>query len=130
MANRRLQKKRTKDLIKSMRKKRGYPIPPWEYVAEKDVNFMEAYDKLYTLALMRGKVLPVKTKELIVISLFAFRGNEGGAYNHMKRALKHGATKQEILEALKTSIIPGGAPTFTVGLRALMRIEQEEQKVR
>ena len=65
---------------------------------------------------------------LIAIALLAFRGNENGVYEHIKRALKHGANKKEILEALETAVIPGGAPTFGTGLRALMRIEKEEER--
>jgi len=48
-------------------------------------------------------------------------------YNHCKRALRLGATKQELLEAIETTIIPGGTPTFGTGLRALMRIEEDEK---
>lgn len=121
---------RIKDLIESMKRERGYLPPPWVYAAEKDVDFMEAYNNLYDLGLNAGKALPVKTRELIAIVLLAFRGNEASVYEHMKRALKHGATKQEILEALETSIIPGGAPTLGTGLRALLRIEEEEQKAK
>lgn len=117
--------KRIKDLIEAMKKERGYMPPPWEYAVEKDIGFMEAYDKLYNVA---GKSLPVKTRELIVTVLHAFRGNEGGVYEHMKRALKHGATKREVLDALETALLPGGAPTFGTGLRALLKIEEEDKK--
>lgn len=120
--------KRKKDLREAMEKARGYMPSAWAYVLDKDLDFMEAYDNLYNCALMEGKALPIKTKELIAIALLAFRGNENGVHDHMKRALKHGANKMEILEALETAIIPGGAPTFGTGLRALMRIEKEEEK--
>ncbi|TRZ47100.1 carboxymuconolactone decarboxylase family protein [bacterium] len=120
--------KRVKRLIKEMEKERGYLPAPWKYVVQKDIAFMEAYNKLYTCGLNDGKALPVKTRELIAIVLLAFRGNENGVYEHIKRALKHGATKQEILEALETSVIPGGVPTLATGLRGLMRIEEEEEK--
>jgi len=46
----------------------------------------------------------------------------------MKRALKFGATKEELLEAVETSIVPGGAPTFSIGLKALMRLEEDDKK--
>ncbi len=72
----------------------------------------------------------MKTRELVAIAILAFRGLEGGVYEHMKRALRHGATKQELLEAIETSIIPGGAPTFATGLQALMRIEEDEKKAK
>ena len=119
--------KRMRDLKAAIRKKRGYASPAWDYAAEKDVDFQEAYENLYERALGAGKVLPVKTRELIAIGILAYRGAEGGVYNHMKRALEHGATKQELYEAIETTIIPGGAPTYSVGLRALMKIEGEQQ---
>ena len=122
--------RRIKGLIETMKKGRGYLPSEWQYAAEKDIDFMEAYNKLYDRGLTAGKYLPVKTRELIAIVLLAFRGSENGVYEHMKRALKHGTTKQEILEALETSMIPGGAPTFGTGLRALMRIEEEEKKAK
>lgn len=121
--------KRRKDLIERMEKERGYLPAPWVYMANRDVDFLEAYNNLYNCGLTDGRALPVKTRELIVIVLLAFRGDgENAVYEHMKRALKHGATKQEILEALETSMIPGGASTFSIGLQALMKIEEEEEK--
>ena len=122
--------KRIKDLIEDMKKERGYMPPPWEYAVKKDIDFMEGYNKLYEMGLADGKALPIKTRELIAIALLAFRGQEGGVYEHMKRALRHGATKQELLEALETCLIPGGAPTFGNGLRALLKIEEEEKKAK
>lgn len=122
------EEKRVQNLIEAMRKERGYLQAPWVYMAEKEVDFMEAYNNLYEMGLKTGKALPVKTRELVAIAILAFRGLEGGVYEHMKRALRHGATKQELLEAIETSIVPGGAPTFATGLQALMRIEEEEKK--
>jgi alkylhydroperoxidase/carboxymuconolactone decarboxylase family protein YurZ len=78
--------------------------------------------------LRAGKALPVKTRELVAIAILASRTRDDGVYEHMKRALRHGATKQELLEAIETTIIPGGAPTFDTGIWALMRIVEEEEK--
>lgn len=116
-----------RNLIEEMQRERGYLPEPWSYVTEKDFDFMEAYNNLYKRALTDGRALQVKTRELIAIVLLAFRGNDHAVYEHIKRALRHGATKQEILEAIETSLIPGGAPTFSTGLRALMKVEEEER---
>jgi AhpD family alkylhydroperoxidase len=116
-------------LIKKMKKERGYIYPNWIYMVDKDVDFMESYNNLYERALNDGEALVAKTRELIAIAILAFRGQENAVYLHAKRALKLGATKQELLEAIETTIIPGGAPTFGIGLSALMRIEEEEKKV-
>jgi AhpD family alkylhydroperoxidase len=121
------ERKRIDDLKEAMRKERGYLYPEWEFLAENDVEFMEAYNNLYNRALRDGKALPAKTRELIAIALLAYRGLENAVYEHVKRALRLGATKQELLEAIESSIIPGGAPTFSTGLRALMRVDEEKK---
>jgi len=120
---------RKKDrLIKKMEKERGYVYPAWLYMVDKDVDFMEAYNNLYERGLTDGKALPAKTKEFIAIAILAFRGQEKAVYLHAKRALRLGATKQELLEAMEATVIPGGALTFQAGLSALMRIEEDEKQ--
>jgi len=119
--------KRVKKLLAEMEKERGYVSPAKNYVATIDPDFMEAYNHLYNLGLRAGKALPVKTKELVAIGILAYQSRENAVYEHMKRALRHGATKQELLEAIETTIIPGGAPTFDIGIRALMRIVEDEK---
>ena len=121
---------RIQALTEKMKKERGYMYPQWAFLTEKDIDFMEAYNNLYNIGLTDGKALPAKTRELIAIALLAYRGLENSVYEHCKRALRLGTTKQELLEAMETSIIPGGAPTLSVGLRALIRIEEEEKKAR
>lgn len=120
--------KRLKTLLASIEKERGYSIPSWTYVAEKDIDFMETYNNLYMKGLTAGKALPVKTKELVAIALLASQRSEDGAYGHMKRALRYGATKQELLETIETTLIVCGASTFALGLRALIRIEKDEEE--
>ena len=115
-------------LIKKMEKERGYVYPAWLYMIDKDVDFMEAYNNLYERGLTNGKDLTAKTREFIAMAILAFRGQENAVYLHAKRALRLGATKQELLETIETMVIPGGAPAFATGLSALMRIEEEEKK--
>lgn len=122
------EKKKRENLIETMKKERGYMPAPWAYLAEQDIDFLEAYNNLYNRALTDGKALSAKTRELIAIALLAFRGLDEAVYEHAKRALRLGATKQELLEAIETSIIPGGAPTFGSGLKALIRIDEDEKK--
>jgi alkylhydroperoxidase/carboxymuconolactone decarboxylase family protein YurZ len=120
--------KRKKEIAEAMSRERGYMPEAWAYMAEKDLDFIEAYNNLYLRALTDGKALPIKTRELIAMALLAYRGLTEAVFEHGKRALKHGATKQELLEAIETTLIPGGAPTFGTGLKALMMIEEAEKK--
>lgn len=119
--------RKIQNLIKAMKKESGDIPATWAYLAKNDVDFMAAYYGLYQKGLAEGRALSGKMRELIVIALLAYRGRDDAVYVHCKRALKLGATKQELLEAIETSMIPGGAPTFRTGLQALMRIEKEEK---
>jgi alkylhydroperoxidase/carboxymuconolactone decarboxylase family protein YurZ len=42
----------------------------------------------------------------------------------MKRAVQHGATKRELLEAMQAAAVPGGGPTFSTGIEALMELDR------
>ena len=117
-------------LIRKMKKERGYMPPAWTYMVENDIDFMEAYDALYEMALADGKALPAKFREFIAIGILAFRGQDNAVYLHIKRALQLGATRQEVLDAIKTTIVPGGVPAFGVALAAFMKVEEEDKKVR
>lgn len=119
--------KRKKDLQEAMQKERGYLQAPWRYLTEHDIDFMEAYNNLYNRGLTDGKALPAKVREFIAMGILAYRGLEDAVYLHAKRALRLGASKQELLEAIETAMIPGGAPTLALGLRALAKIEEEEK---
>ena len=123
-----LENEKRKKLLEEMRKERGYVLESWVYLAEKDLEFLESYNNLYNKGLTDGKALPAKIREFIAIALLAYRGLGDAVYEHARRALRLGATKLELLEAIETSAIPGGAPTLAVGLRALHRIEEEEKK--
>jgi alkylhydroperoxidase/carboxymuconolactone decarboxylase family protein YurZ len=116
------------NLLNRLRKERGYLPPEWAFLAEKDPGFMEAYNEFYERVMTDGKALPAKTKELITIGLLAYVGLEQGVCNHAKRALRLGATKEELLEAVETLIIAGGSPTLRTGLAGLIMMEEEEKK--
>jgi alkylhydroperoxidase/carboxymuconolactone decarboxylase family protein YurZ len=58
------------------------------------------------------------------IALLAFRGaDKAGLVAHMKRAMRPGATREELFEILETCLVPGGAPTFHRGLSALLEVD-------
>lgn len=120
--------KRIEALLDEMEKERGYVLPPLEYAVKQDIDFMEAYNNLYKRVLTDGKALPAKTREFIAIALLAYRGHDHAVYEHAKRAMRLGASQQELLEAIETSILAGGAPAFTTGLKALMQIDKEKQQ--
>jgi alkylhydroperoxidase/carboxymuconolactone decarboxylase family protein YurZ len=118
---------RSKKLLEVMMKKRGYIYPSYRMLAEDDPEFLETYDKLYELAMLRKRIFPEKVKELFFICAIAARnpGDASGMKNHMKRALEKGATEAEILEALKCTLFPGGALSLLYSVSTLIDVLRE-----
>lgn len=115
------------ELIKEMKKDRGYMFPTWIFLADKDAEFLKAYNELYQKALNKRKALPAKIREFVAMAILAYKGRTEAVYEHAKRAMRLGATKQELLEVFQTAMLPSGAPTLTTGLQVLMRMENEEK---
>src|SRR5881398_136825 len=111
-------------LIAKMKAARGYIYPEWEYAAQQDPEFVETYNRIYELALGEGRHVSAKVREFVAIALLAFRGaDREGLVAHMRRAIRLGATKEELFEVLEATLVPGGAPTFHRGLNALLEVE-------
>jgi alkylhydroperoxidase/carboxymuconolactone decarboxylase family protein YurZ len=99
----------------------GYPF--WDWVAREDPEYVLARQPLSELSVGEGKELSIKHREMVIIGILAFRGREEGVVTHMRRAVQHGATKRELLEAIQSAAVPGGGPTFSTGVQALMKLE-------
>ena len=116
--------RRAEALIAQMKEARGYIYPEWEFAARQDPDFVEAYNRIYELGLGQGRHVSAKVREFVAIALLAFRGAEkAGLVAHMERAIRLGATREEIFEILETCLVPGGAPTFHRGLSALLELK-------
>ena len=110
-------------------KDRGYIYPEWDLVAREDPDFMESYNQYYRDALARDSGLPIKYREMVALGVLCFRGAaEGALVNHIKRAMEHGATRAEVIGALEAAAVPGGAPTFLTGIKALLKTIDGEKK--
>jgi len=101
-----------------------YGYPYWEWVAREDPEYVAARQPLSELSIGEGKALSVKQREMVIIGILAFRGRKEGVIAHMRRAVDHGATKRELLEAIQSAAVPGGGPTFSTGVQALMELDQ------
>jgi alkylhydroperoxidase/carboxymuconolactone decarboxylase family protein YurZ len=103
-----------------------YGYPYWEWVAREDPEYVKARKPLSDLSVGEGKALPIKYREMVIIGILAYRGvGQEGILAHIRRAIQHGATKRELLEAIQSAAVPGGGPTFSAGVRALMQLDAE-----
>jgi alkylhydroperoxidase/carboxymuconolactone decarboxylase family protein YurZ len=121
-------KEKPEQTAKRLAKTRGYSYPEWEYLAEKDAEFLDAYNRLSGLSLLhegvstKGKQLPAKYRELIAIAAMIGQARMWGVKPHMERAMRLGCTEQELLEALETALTPVGSPPFRQALNILMQV--------
>ena len=92
-----------------------YGYAYWEWVAREDPEYARARAPLSELSVGEGKALAIKYREMVIIGILAFRGaSQEGMLAHMRRAIQHGATKRELIEAIESAAVPGGGPTFGV----------------
>ena len=116
------------DTARRLTEARGYHYPEWEYLAERDPVFLEAYNRLSGLGLLHegvpreGKALAAKYRELVAISAMIGQARMWGVKSHMERALRLGCSEQEILEALEAALIPVGSPPFRQAVNILMQV--------
>jgi alkylhydroperoxidase/carboxymuconolactone decarboxylase family protein YurZ len=99
---------------------RGYWNEFWDGLLKLDPDFFKAYLNFSSVPWKTG-VLEPKFKELIYIAIDASTTHlyEPGLRQHIRNALKHGATKEEIMEVLElTSVL--GIHSCTMGVPVLL----------
>ncbi len=82
--------------------------PLWTTFSEWDPEFLEAYLRLRNVPFRKGP-LPKKIKELILIAINAATTHlyAPGVRRHIQNALQHGATREEIMEAIELTTVLG-----------------------
>jgi alkylhydroperoxidase/carboxymuconolactone decarboxylase family protein YurZ len=123
---------RRQSVVATGLRRRGF-TPYWlEFMAENDIDFLEAYERIYELTAVRKSVLPAKFREMIVVAAVAIGGYQSGLKQHVHRALQLGATKQELIEVFQSAYFHTGALTLVQGMIALIDClkELEEEGAR
>jgi AhpD family alkylhydroperoxidase len=107
----------------NLRNPYGYSEMDW--VAQLDPAYAAARDEVRRLSVGEDGTLTVKVKEFVVLGILASRGLQYGVEAHMRRALAHEATKEELFEAIKAAAVPGGGVAYSVGVRVLQALDQD-----
>jgi len=94
-------------------------------MAEVDVDFLEAYERIYELTAVRKGKLPAKFREMIVVAAVAIGGYLPGLKDHVRRAIELGATKEELVEVFQSAYFHTGALTLVHGMVALIDVLKE-----
>ena len=97
----------------------------WENILTLDPDYFAAYVGLRRVPRSK-QALPIKTQELLLLAMDAACTHlyEPGIRVHTAAALKAGASKEEVLEALQLSSVLG-VHAVTVGVPTLMEVLKE-----
>jgi 4-carboxymuconolactone decarboxylase len=108
---------RQQDYIDKMATERGYVLPYHRVMAGEDWDVLVAANTLVHEAYLRPRLLDRKTKELLfILSLVVMRASPEHIQSHIRVAVEHGASRQEILEAIEISLPEAGVVVFQYGL--------------
>ena len=88
-------------------------------------SVMQGFGALHQAAVADGALDP-KTKELIALGIAISVRCEGCISFHVHDAVKAGATRAEIVEAIGVAVLMGGGPSVMYGLEAFEALGQFE----
>lgn len=115
-----------RELLDAMYEKRGYLFEWQVLLAEEAPEFLRTFDATWTqVNTDRPNGLPAKYRELVYSTVASVLGEDAVAKNHFHKALDHGATRQELIDALLVAWTPSGSRTLIHGLRTLVEVLRE-----
>lgn len=115
-------------VLEKVKARRGYLLPVHELMAEVDPQILRKYDDLASDLLFADepRALDLKTRYLVLVGITtAVKGDPDGIIWAGKRAMRNGAERREVLEAILLSALPGGVPTVEEATRVLDRVFDE-----
>jgi len=118
----------SEEILDSIRSRRGYLLPVHQLMGDVDPQLLKKYDDLASDLLFSDtpRALDLKTRFLVLVGITtAVRGDPEGIVWSAQRAMKHGATKREVLEAILLVALPGGVPCVEEATHVLDKVFQE-----
>ena len=105
--------------IDEMARSRGYVLGYHKAMAEADFDALQAANDLVNAVYTRPRLLDRKTKELLFCAtLTAMRAGKGHLQSHIRAAMTHGSSAQEVLEAIEITLPEAGVVAFQAGFEA------------
>lgn len=116
------------EVLERVKARRGYLRPVHQLMAEVDPQILRKYDDLASDLLFADepRALDLKTRYLVLVGITtAVKGDPDGIIWAAKRAIRNGASRREVLEAILLSALPGGVPTVEEATHVLDRVFDE-----
>jgi alkylhydroperoxidase/carboxymuconolactone decarboxylase family protein YurZ len=100
---------------------------PLKSITEIDPGFIEKIKKLEEEAIYNDGALPKKFKYLMAMAFDAAQGAIAGVHFLASQAVRAGATKEEVAEALRLACHFGGIGSIYIGSQGLDGVFEEYQ---
>ena len=114
---------------RALAQERGYHFGSFEWLGERDPEFERARLALVDMTYTRADGdIPKIYRELIACGVLAFR-TYPSLKKHLARALREGATVEQVVQAMQIASIPGGMATLHFALDELVKLEQEQPEL-
>ncbi len=102
----------------------GFAPDTLKAINDLDPDFIDTLHVMDRVMVEDG-ALDRKTKRLMALSCVAVRMCEDCVYAQAKVAKNYGATKEEILEAIKVAVLIGGVPCWSVSKKGIAKLFSE-----
>jgi 4-carboxymuconolactone decarboxylase len=110
-------------MLEEIARRRGYVHDFHKTLIMEDLDFFKLYEKMSSLVYVQERTLSRKVKELVFTGvLVAMRASREHIKLHIRAALEHGASKEEILEAIEVAYLPSGVVSLMEGLDAYKEV--------
>jgi|SRR5665213_484520 len=83
----------------------------------------QSFQRLMSVASKDGAI-PARIKELIAVSIAICEKCEGCVVFHVQNAIRHGATREELVEAIGVAVEMGAGPAMVYGATALAAFDE------
>lgn len=114
-------------ILERIRASRGYVLPMHELLAKYHPEYLETYDAWFTSVMREDSPLSRKVREFVMIAVcLSINSPENVVIAHMRRAMEHGATPEELLAVVELTVASHAAKPLASGTRSLQQLVEEE----
>lgn len=107
-------------LLERIRAARGYVLPTHEFLAGRHPEFLEGYDAFFSSAMSEASPLSRREREFVLMAAdMALGADPAVVRGHVKRAIEHGATDDEVLAVVELTSLAFTAKAVGLGVAAL-----------
>jgi alkylhydroperoxidase/carboxymuconolactone decarboxylase family protein YurZ len=117
------------ELLAKIKSTRGYVLPMHTMLAEYHPEYLDTYDDWFNSVMNEQSPLPRKVREFVMIAVcLSINSAENVIQGHMKRAIEHGASVEELLAVVELTVSSHAAKPLAAGTRGIQALLDEKKK--